>query len=90
MTVRMRHTKGHTGNRRSHHALTEARFSLCANCGASHIRHQACPSCGQYRGRQVIDVKGIGERSLARKQAKLRAIGQPSKQTADDTAASSK
>lgn len=90
MTVRMRHTKGHTGNRRSHHALTEARFSTCADCGASHIRHQACPACGKYRGRVVIDMKAVNEKTLARKQAKLRAIGKPSTQKADDTAASSK
>lgn len=90
MTVRMRHTKGHTANRRSHHALTEARFSVCADCGASHIRHQACPSCGKYRGRVVIDMKAVNEKTLARKQAKLRAIGEPTKQKADDTTATSK
>ena len=90
MTVRMRHTKGHTGNRRSHHALKEARFSVCADCGASHIRHQACPSCGKYRGRVVVDMKAVNERNLARKQAKLRAIGKTGSQKTNDTAASSK
>lgn len=76
MTVRMRHTKGHTGNRRSHHALTGPRLSVCASCGSSHIRHQACPTCGNYRGRAVVNTKAVAERSLARKQAKLRARGE--------------
>ncbi len=90
MTVRMRHTKGHTANRRSHHALTEVRFSKCADCGADHIRHQACQACGKYRGRLVVDVPAIRERSLKRKQNKLRAIGHPVSHAKDDTADSSK
>lgn len=73
----MRHTKGHTGNRRSHHALEEARFSKCPSCGAEHVRHQVCTSCGMYRGRVVIDVKGVKDRQIRRKQAKLKSLGQP-------------
>lgn len=75
MTVRMRHTKGHTANRRSHHALTEARYSLCANCKATHVRHQMCPTCGTYRGRAVIDAKAQAERRLTRRKEKLKAMG---------------
>jgi len=52
----MRHTKGHTANRRSHHALKEARFETCAKCGAKHLMHRVCTKCGTYRGRMVIDV----------------------------------
>jgi large subunit ribosomal protein L32 len=32
-------------------------LSRCPNCGASALSHQICPSCGQYRGRQVIPMK---------------------------------
>lgn len=81
MTVRMRHTVGHTGNRRSHHALKEPRLSTCASCGSKHIRHQACPVCGIYRGRTVVDAKGKQERSLRRKQTKLRARGENTPKT---------
>ena len=56
MVVRMRSTRSHTGNRRSHHKLEGLRFSKCTNCGEGHIRHRACLSCGMYRGRAVIDV----------------------------------
>jgi len=72
----MRHTKGHTGNRRSHHGLNEPRFSKCPECGAEHLRHTACMSCGTYRGRAVIDVKAINEHKAARRAAKLKALGQ--------------
>ncbi|MCR4274453.1 MAG: 50S ribosomal protein L32 [Candidatus Campbellbacteria bacterium] len=76
MTVRMRHTVGQTGSRRSHHALTEPRLSTCSSCGSKHIRHQACSVCGIYRGRTVLDAKGKQERSLRRKQVKIRARGE--------------
>lgn len=82
MTVRMRHTKGHTANRRSHHALSEARFSVCATCKAPHVRHTMCAKCGSYRGRTVVDAKGIAEKRLTRRNDKLKAIG-ASKKKAD-------
>jgi large subunit ribosomal protein L32 len=30
--------------------------ATCTNCGAPHRFHHACPSCGHYRGRQVVAV----------------------------------
>ncbi|MBD3360864.1 50S ribosomal protein L32 [Candidatus Peregrinibacteria bacterium] len=27
----------------------------CPNCGSKALAHTACPQCGQYRGRQIID-----------------------------------
>jgi large subunit ribosomal protein L32 len=29
----------------------------CPNCGAPHRSHRACPSCGHYRGRQVLGIE---------------------------------
>ncbi|MBI2109515.1 MAG: 50S ribosomal protein L32 [Parcubacteria group bacterium] len=69
MVVRMRSTRSHTRNRRSHHKLMEPRFSICAKCGAKHIRHVACLSCGTYRERMVLDVakKAIKKERKAKK-----------------------
>lgn len=72
----MRHTKGHTGNRRSHHGLKEPALSTCQDCGAKHVRHQVCMECGKYRGRQVVDVASMKEHKRLRKEAKERAIGE--------------
>lgn len=71
MSVRMRHTRAHTANRRSHHALIAGRLSTCSNCKAMKARHQMCSNCGMYRGRIVVDVKaGIAKKEDKRK-AKL-------------------
>lgn len=56
MVVHMRHTKGHTANRRSHHALKVARFITCPKCSEKHLMHRVCTNCGSYRGRVVIDT----------------------------------
>ena len=88
MTVRMRHTKGHTANRRSHHALKEPRFSTCANCQASHVRHTMCGTCGSYRGRTVVDVKAKEAKRLVRRNEKLKAMGREASSGASETASS--
>jgi len=53
MVNRMRHNRSHRGSVRSHHALSQLPITKCPDCGAPVMRHQACPSCGKYRGRMV-------------------------------------
>ena len=67
MSVRMRHTKGHTRNRRAHHGLKSPRVSSCGECNSLHIRHRMCDSCGKYRNKTVVDVVSV----LAKKNARL-------------------
>lgn len=81
MVVRMRATKSHRNNRRSHHALVAPAIATC-ECGATALRHQACAQCGKYRGRQVIDVVARVERTqarLKRKAATMRDAGEAEK-----------
>lgn len=70
----MRHTRAHTKNRRSHHALTAPVLSVCKNCGANHRPHHMCLECGFYKGRQVMDLAAKKEARVARMQAKKDAI----------------
>ncbi|MBY0309537.1 50S ribosomal protein L32 [Patescibacteria group bacterium] len=73
MVVRMRHTKGQTGSRRSHHALKAPTLSKCTNCGADHRPHHMCLNCGFYKGRVVIDLlakkKSREDRMTAKREA---------------------
>ena len=81
MVVRMRATRGHRNNRRSHHALKSPSIATC-ECGAFARRHQACAQCGKYRGRQVIDIVARAERTAIRAKRKTqeaRASGQAEK-----------
>lgn len=82
MTVRMRHTKSHTANRRSHHALKKQRLSLCADCKSSYRRHSVCLSCGRYRGRIVIDVAAELEKKLEKAKAKAKTRREEGKEEA--------
>ncbi len=54
MVVRMRHTRAHTANRRSHHALTGTRLTK----GKTGVRprHRALLDGSEYRGRSVMDI----------------------------------
>ncbi|MFA6552392.1 MAG: 50S ribosomal protein L32 [Candidatus Paceibacterota bacterium] len=67
MVVRMRATRAHRDNRRSHHALIAGRLSKCPNCNNLHLRHTVCANCGKYRGRQVLDVHS----KLAKREKKV-------------------
>ncbi len=68
MVIRMRHTSGHTRNRRSHHALKGTTVTTCTNCGAKRLPHTVCVACGYYRGRKVIDtIKKVEKKQAKRK-----------------------
>ncbi len=41
--------------KRSHKVILSA-SKPCPNCGERHLPHRVCPSCGYYRGRQVVSV----------------------------------
>lgn len=51
MVVRMRHTRAHTANRRSHHALKAPALTK-EKSGGIRLRHRASLS-GMYKGRLV-------------------------------------
>jgi large subunit ribosomal protein L32 len=74
MVNHMRHTRAHTANRRSHHALKTPMLAVCTNCGATHRPHHMCLECGFYKGRQVMDLKSQKDKRDARMQAKREAI----------------
>ena len=53
MSIRMRHTRGHTGNRRSHHALKNQKIVTDKESGAFRLPHRLDETTGMYRGKQI-------------------------------------
>jgi large subunit ribosomal protein L32 len=51
-----RHSKRRKNNRRAHDHLTAPNFSECPNCHEMKPPHNACPRCGYYKGREVVDT----------------------------------
>jgi large subunit ribosomal protein L32 len=47
-------SKGRTRNRRSHEALRSPALVECASCHELRLPHHVCPSCGNYKGVNVI------------------------------------
>ncbi|MGH9591832.1 MAG: 50S ribosomal protein L32 [Bryobacteraceae bacterium] len=52
-----RHSKARKNKRRAHDFLTPPAFAKCSNCQEMKPPHQACPHCGFYNGREVVDTK---------------------------------
>ena len=52
-----KHSKGRRDRRRAHDSLETANLVACGNCGTMILPHVVCPSCGQYKGREVIEIK---------------------------------
>ena len=52
-----RTSKSKRDMRRSHDKLTAPNVSTCPQCGETKLPHHACPNCGSYRGRTVIETK---------------------------------
>jgi len=51
------------GKRRAgqHHKLYRTFSMSCPNCGAQTLPHHVCPSCGTYKGKEVIAIKAETE-----------------------------
>jgi len=70
MSVRMRHTRAHTRNRRSHHGLGEPVLTVGKESKVPNVRHRASLETGTYRGRKVLDITKKLEKKEAKKKAR--------------------
>jgi large subunit ribosomal protein L32 len=55
----MRHTRGHTGNRRSHHALKDTVVVTDKETGNLRLPHRIDEVTGMYRGKQIAPAKAV-------------------------------
>jgi ribosomal protein L32 len=73
MVVRMRSTKSHRNNRRSHDGLSSPSVTVDKDTNVPHLRHRASLVTGKYKGRIVIDVAGkIAKKAKKNKSASSR------------------
>ena len=50
-------SKAKRDKRRTHQKTAVPTTTTCPDCGEPIQPHHACPQCGTYKGRQVIDTK---------------------------------
>jgi large subunit ribosomal protein L32 len=50
-------SKGRRDRRRSHLALKRVKLVPCPQCRELRLPHHVCPSCGNYKGVQVVEVE---------------------------------
>jgi large subunit ribosomal protein L32 len=51
-----RTSKQRKRKRRTHHKAAVANTVPCSNCGDPKLPHRVCPTCGTYKGEQVIEI----------------------------------
>ena len=54
---RISHSRTHNRKAKFLGALTAPAVTTCPNCGEAAQTYRACPSCGHYRGRQIVKSK---------------------------------
>jgi len=60
MAVPKRRTsKSKVAKRRTHQKITGPQATTCPECGEARLPHHACPSCGSYKGRTVVEIEEV-------------------------------
>jgi large subunit ribosomal protein L32 len=54
-----RTSKQRKRKRRTHHKVDVPNLVACKNCGDPKLPHRVCPTCGTYKGEQVIEVEEL-------------------------------
>jgi|TARA_B100000686_G_scaffold165232_1_gene172888 large subunit ribosomal protein L32 len=53
-----KHSSKRKGGRNAHRGIKPPSLSKCPQCPSLRMPHRACPDCGYYNGREVIeDIK---------------------------------
>ena len=56
-----RHSKTRRNTRRAHDFLTPPSLSLCPQCNEPKLPHRVCPTCGTYKGREIISTEKVAK-----------------------------
>ncbi|MBQ6470599.1 MAG: 50S ribosomal protein L32 [Victivallales bacterium] len=62
MPVQQSHkSKRATRTRKAHNRLEAVQVTTCPTCGAPCLPHRVCKACGNYGGKQVLNIKEKAE-----------------------------
>ncbi len=50
-------SKSKRNKRRTHQKVAVPNLTRCPQCGEARLPHHACPSCGTYKGRTIIEIE---------------------------------
>ena len=50
-------SKSKRDKRRTHKKIDSPNLTQCPQCGDSRLPHHACPTCGTYKGKTVMEVE---------------------------------
>ena len=60
-----KHSKARRDKSRTHWKLTLSSLTKCPQCAGAIRTHRVCPSCGYYRGRQVLVIPAKAEKKAS-------------------------
>jgi large subunit ribosomal protein L32 len=52
-----KYAKARQGKRRNHIGVATPALERCPQCNSLKLPHHACPTCGSYNGREVVQIK---------------------------------
>ncbi|MGA2937939.1 MAG: 50S ribosomal protein L32 [Syntrophobacteraceae bacterium] len=50
-------SKARRDKRRANHAVAIPALARCSQCNEMRLAHRACPNCGYYKGRLVLELE---------------------------------
>jgi large subunit ribosomal protein L32 len=50
-------SKARRDKRRANHGVAIPALARCTQCNEMHLAHRACPNCGYYKGRLVLELE---------------------------------
>ena len=58
-TPKRKSSHARTAQKKAHWlgSLSAPSSTACTNCGEITLSHRACPSCGYYRKRRIVEIK---------------------------------
>ncbi|HOX10644.1 MAG TPA: 50S ribosomal protein L32 [Candidatus Moranbacteria bacterium] len=61
---KQRHTKQRRDAKRDRFKIKTVKTVTCPKCGKQKLQHKACPHCGFYKGKEVINTlkKKVGKK----------------------------